>query len=290
MLPASLSELIQDERMTIWYSVTTALMELLLRGVLEKRDLTSLRWILFGGEVFPPQHLKEMMAALPQARFSNVYGPSEVNQVTHFTVPALPNKYEQDYVPIGQLLEVVEGLVVDEQDQEVAAGEVGELLICGATRMQGYWNRPELTEQSFLRVRPFANSPYEKIFYRTGDMVRLDEDGELRFLGRRDRQVKVRGYRIELDEIEAALSLHPAVGETAVYLLGEDEDVTIEAAVVLRSGQTVKAADLKQHVALLLPPEGQPSSYVFHESFPRTGSGKISRRILQSLSQESYEN
>jgi amino acid adenylation domain-containing protein len=286
MLPASLSELIQDERMTIWYSVTTALVELLLRGNLAERDLSSLRWVLFGGEPFPPGHLTALMELLPQARFGNVYGPAEVNQCTYFTVPPLPNQYQTDYVSIGQVWEIADWLIVDEQDNEVAPGEVGTLLICAPTRMQGYWNRPDLTEKGFYRQRPFPNAPFEKIFYRTGDLVQLGEDGELKFLGRRDRQVKIRGYRVELDEIEAAISTHEAVAETAVYPLSDSHGgLKLEAAVVVRQGMEILAEELKRHVTALLPAYAVPDTFAIHDRFPRTGSGKIDRRALQAVAQ-----
>ncbi|MCA9989285.1 MAG: amino acid adenylation domain-containing protein, partial [Anaerolineales bacterium] len=218
-LPASLSELIQDEGITIWYSVVTALTELLFRGDLENRDLSALRWVKFCGEPFSPRHLRELMALLPNARFSNVYGPAEVNQCSYFHVPPLPNAYEERHVPIGKAWAIADSLVVDMEDNEVAPGESGELLIAAPTRMQGYWQQPALTEAGYFRQRPFPGSPFEKIFYRTGDIVRLDEQGELDFLGRKDRQIKIRGFRVELDEIEAALTELAGVAEAAVYLL-----------------------------------------------------------------------
>jgi amino acid adenylation domain-containing protein len=290
MLPASLSELIQDERMTIWYSVTTALVELLLRGDLAERDLSWLRWVLFGGEPFPPGHLTALMALLPQARFGNVYGPAEVNQCTYFTVPPLPNNYQTDYVPIGRVWDIADWLIVDEQDNEVAPGEVGTLLICAPTRMQGYWNQPDLTEKGFYRQRPFPGSPFEKIFYRTGDLVQLGQAGELKFLGRRDRQIKIRGYRVELDEIEAAISAHKGVAETAVYTVNDSKGgLQLEAAVVPRQGMAVSPEDLKRHVTALLPYYAIPDTVVIHERFPRTGSGKIDRGALQAMAKVNEE-
>ena len=290
MLPASLSELIQDERMTIWYSVVTALVELLLRGALEHRNWTALRWVLYCGEPFPPKHLTALMATLPQARFSNVYGPAEVNQCSYFHVPPLPNKYEDRYTPIGKVWDIADWLVVDEQDEIVPSREAGELLIAAPTRMQGYWNRSDLTEAGFYRQRPFPGSPYEKIFYRTGDLVQLDEDGEFKFLGRKDRQIKMRGYRVELDEIEAAISSHEAVAETAVYTLPDGTgSQLIEAAVVFKAGTNTIMPELINHASARLPVYAVPPSFVKLDSFPRTGSGKINRRALQAAAQSREE-
>ncbi|MDJ0754265.1 MAG: amino acid adenylation domain-containing protein [Ardenticatenaceae bacterium] len=289
MLPASLSELIQDEKISIWYSVPTALIDMLLRGDLDNRDWSAMRWVTYGGEIFPPGHLYALMGRLPQARFSNVYGPAEVNQCTYYHIPPLPNQYETTAVPIGRVWEVGEGLILGDDDRPVAPGEPGELLVAAPTRMQGYWNQPDLTARGFYRQRPFPNSPYEKIFYRTGDLVQEREDGELLFLGRKDRQVKIRGYRVELDEVEAAVSLHDAIAEAAVYTLtNTNNDRFIEAAVLLKENAKFDPQDLLKHAARLLPAYAAPASAVVHQTFPRTGSEKISRRKLQEMAQEKY--
>ena len=287
MLPASLSELVQDERITIWYSVVTALTELLFRGDLPNRDLSALRWVKFCGEPFSPRHLRELMELLPEARFSNVYGPAEVNQCTFFHVPALPNAYSDRHVPIGKAWEIADALVMDEHDNEVEPGTPGELLIAAPTRMQGYWQQPDLTEQGYYRQKPFPGSPFEKIYYRTGDIVRLDENGEFDFLGRKDRQVKVRGFRVELDEIEAALTEDMAVAEAAVYLLKNEADETyIEAAVLLTEQAQSDESTLLKSVGQRLPAYAVPTVLHIRKSFPRTGSGKIDRRALQALSKQ----
>ncbi|MCB8962713.1 MAG: amino acid adenylation domain-containing protein [Ardenticatenales bacterium] len=289
-LPASLSELIQDEGITIWYSVVTALTELLFRGDLENRDLSALRWVKFCGEPFSPRHLRELMALLPNARFSNVYGPAEVNQCSYFHVPPLPNAYEERHVPIGRAWAIADSLVVDMDDNEVAPGESGELLIAAPTRMQGYWQQPELTEAGYYRQRPFPGSPFEKIFYRTGDIVRLDEQGELDFLGRKDRQIKIRGFRVELDEIEAALTELAGVAEAAVYLLEDEQDeLRIEAAVLLQTEGATDVTQLGRQLAERLPSYAVPATIHLRDSFPRTGSGKINRRALKELARQERE-
>jgi amino acid adenylation domain-containing protein len=276
-LPASLSQLIQSERMTIWYSVPFALIQLLLRGALPSRDLSSLRWVLFGGEPFPPKHLKALMELWPHARFSNVYGPAEVNQCTYYHVPPLTE--DDETVPIGKVWENSCGLVLDENDQEVVGGEIGELLVRTPTMMRGYWNRPHLNERAFFRRQLFPN--FEEVYYRTGDLVQVQADGNMRFLGRKDRQVKTRGYRVELDEVETALGSHPQVEEAAVFAVpGEEGSQQIEAAVILKTGETVQERDLKSHLANLLPWYALPQRILVLKEFPRTGSGKIDRRQL----------
>jgi amino acid adenylation domain-containing protein len=278
-LPASLSRLIEDERMTIWYSVPFALIQLLLRGALPGRDLSSLRWVLFGGEPFPPGHLRDLMKLLPGARFSNVYGPAEVNQCTYYHVPPLPEDASEP-VPIGRIWDGSEALVVGEDDRPVPPGEEGELLVRTPTMMRGYWGRPDLNERAFYRREVFEN--YEDVFYRTGDLVQLQPDGNYRFLGRKDRQIKTRGYRVELDEIENLLSSHPQVEENAVYALPDREGShTIEAAVLLRVGARASEEDFRAYLVKLLPTYAVPARTHILQEFPRTTSGKIDRRALR---------
>ena len=283
-LPASLSELIQKERLTIWYSVPFALIQLLLRGLVEKRDLRSLRWVLFGGEPFPPKHLHALRKRWPQARFSNVYGPAEVNQCTYYHIPDDEPESEAA-LPIGRIWGNAEGLVVDEKDRVVARGECGELLIRTPTMMRGYWNQPELNERAFYR-RTVAGGVSD-VFYRTGDLVQDRGDGVLMFFGRKDRQIKTRGYRVELDEVESALAAHEWVEEAAAYTLaGSENNASIEAAVILKLRQGDTADDLRQHCAELLPWYAVPESVWLLDAFPRTTSGKIDRRALRGQALE----
>ncbi|NJN81449.1 MAG: amino acid adenylation domain-containing protein [Caldilineaceae bacterium] len=279
LLPASLSQLMADERLSVWYSVPFALIQLAIRGALEERDLTSLRWVLYGGEPFPPKHLAALMALWPHARFSNVYGPAEVNQCTYYHVPQLGDQHDEA-IPIGQIWPNAEGLVVDENDQPVAAGEVGELLVRSPTMMQGYWRRPDLNAEAFFRrASPGGHS---EIFYRTGDLVQLPADGAYRFLGRKDRQIKTRGFRVELDEVESVLSAHPSVEESAVFAVSDqDHSVQIQAAVLVRADMTLTVAELVRHAQAHLPRYAVPARIEILTGFPRTSTDKIDRKALQ---------
>lgn len=277
-MPASLSKLMEDEQLTVWYSVPLALVQLLQQGVLEQRDLSRLRWVLFGGEPFPAKHLRSLMQWWPQARFSNVYGPAEVNQCTYYHVPAPPPTDEP--IPLGRVWANTEMRIVDEQDQPVKMGEPGELLIRSATRMKGYWRRPDLTEKGFFRRT--TTSGYEEIFYRTGDLVRLDPAGNLLFLGRKDRQIKTRGYRVELDEVEAVLMAHPAVEAAAVFPVRHgDEGLLIQAAVTLKDKAAVDEMALRNHVGASIPWYAVPQNITFTQMLPRTAAGKINYTQLQ---------
>lgn len=277
-MPVSLGQLMEKEQLTVWYSVPLALIQLLTSGLVEQRDLNSIRWVLFGGEPFPVKHLRGLMELWPQARFSNVYGPAEVNQCTYYHLPKPPET--DDPIPLGEVWENTDSLILNTDNQLVEQGEVGELLIRSATRMLGYWNQPELTEKSYYKRTRISGC--EEIFYRTGDLVKLNDQNQLLFLGRKDRQVKYRGYRVELDAVEAVLLKHDAIEEAAVFpIRNVQQELTIEAAVILKEGSAViDEQGLKVYLSNYLPNYAVPTSINIVVSFPRTSTGKISHRQL----------
>ena len=277
-MPASYAALIEAERLTVLYTVPLALTHLLLHGALEKRDLSSVRWVLFGGEPFPPHLLRALMSALPAARFSNVYGPTEVNGVTYWIVPpSLPD--DDSPIPIGRPFANVEARIADADDDPVPEGEVGELLVRTPTMMRGYWGRPDLDARAFWTRPVFGH--LEDVYHRTGDLVRRRADGLLEFHGRKDRQVKARGYRIELDEVEAAMGAHDAVESAAAFAVPDgDGSLRVEGAVTLRAGRELTAEAMRAHLALSLPRYAIPERLEILEAMPRTSSGKIDRRAL----------
>ena len=279
LFPASLSQLLEKERITIWYSVPLALVQLLQKGVLEERKMDSLRWVLFGGEPFPAKHLRSLMKLWDKAVFSNVYGPAEVNQCTYFHLSEFP---ENDAaIPLGLVWNNTEVLIVDNNDLEVRDGDIGQLMVRTATMMKGYWGKPELTQKAFYRREKFLNA--EEIFYRTGDLVWRNSDGQLMFAGRKDRQIKTRGYRVELDEIESLLISHPYIIETAVYSIKNEEDQSVEAIVVLRDSGIETEENIKKFLAGKLPAYAVPRRISFSDKIPRTSAGKIDYKELTKL-------
>ncbi len=279
--PAAVAKAWCEQRLTVWYVTPSTLAQLLSHGGLGRLDLSSLRVLLFAGEVMPTQHLRRLMQSAPQARFANLYGPTETNVCTWHEVTSPPATDAP--LPIGKACCNDEVLLLDESLRPVPEGGVGEMWVRGATVMQGYWGRPERTA---LVLQPIEIGPgITDRAYRTGDLARRLPDGNLEFLGRRDHQIKTRGYRVELGEIEAALHRHPAVAE-AVVIAVPDEEVTnrLKAAVVLRKGTEAAVADLKQHCARTLPRYMVPETIEFHLSLPRTSSGKVDRQALTGAS------
>lgn len=277
MMPASLSKLMEDERLSVWYSVPYVLTQLLLRGVLASRDLRTLRWVLFGGESFPPKHLRALMQQWPHARFSNVYGPAEVNQCTFYHVPAPPEP-STEAIPIGSAWPEAECLVLN-GDRPVPEGDTGELVVRTSTMMQGYWNRPRLNAQAFYQR---VHHGVAETFYRTGDLVRRDQDGTLWFLGRKDRQIKARGYRIELSEVETALLHHPDVENAAAYAIPDGNGLKrIEAVITVKPDASADPEAVRAEAARHLPSYALPATIDILDRFPRTSTGKIDHRALR---------
>jgi amino acid adenylation domain-containing protein len=275
--PAAIAMRWAQDRLSVWYCTPSSLVLMLTRGALEKHDLSALRVLLFAGEVFPNKYLRQLMALAPQARYANLYGPTETNVCTWLEVTSPPEG--ETPLPIGRACPFDETLVLDTSLRPVPEGGIGELWVRGASVMQGYWGKPERTALS-LQTLDIAPGIRDKA-YRTGDMVRARPDGNLEFLGRRDHQVKTRGYRVELGEIEARLASHPAVNEAAVVAVPDDEVTNrLKAIVVTVQDAVVGADELKQYCAATLPRYMVPETVEFRAQLPRTSGGKLDRRML----------
>ena len=278
MMPGSLSALLEQERVSVWYSVPTALVQLSLRGDLETRELRSIRWVLFAGETFPEKHLRRLMQQLPGARFSHVYGSTEVNVCTYYHLPEAGDF--DDPLPIGKACSNSSTLVVDDELRPVPNGEVGELLVRGSTVMSGYWGEPEKNLRVLVR-QPSAGE-LEEVYFRTGDRVRVLDDGNLTFVARADRQVKVRGHRIELEEVETALLSLDPVEEAAAFTVPDGEGSSaVRAAVVVGTGMSTQR-EMLADLSKILPRHSVPAEITVIESLPRTPTGKIDRNALRA--------
>ncbi len=286
-IPIHLSKLIEEHRLTVWYSVPSVLTLLLLHGRLVDRDLSALRLILFAGEVFPTKYLRGLMKALPKPRYYNLYGPTETNVCTYYEVEPIAEDDNRP-IPIGKACANTEVFAIDEQGQKVTRpGQEGLLYARGSTVMQGYYGRPQDTERVFMR-NPFATGRDEKI-YCTGDWVTLDDKGNYLFLGRKDHQIKTRGYRVELSEIETVLYANPNVREAVAVAVPNDLlGNTIKAVVVPVDSAQLSEQDVKWHCAQSLPRYMVPDEVEFRTSLPRTATDKVDRPrlVAESLAQK----
>jgi len=277
--PVRLGALISEKRITSWYSTPSILSLLAQYGKLPEHNYSALRTVLFAGEVFPIKHLRGLKTLLSTPRYFNLYGPTETNVCTYYEIPDhIEDERVQPY-PIGKVCSHLQGIVVDERGQEVPIGQEGELCINGSGVMQGYWNLPERTAQGFLIDTSGLR------WYKTGDIVVQDADGNYVYVGRRDRMVKKRGYRVELGEIEAGLYRHPAIKEAAVVALSDDENgVRVKAFLSCKDAENRPSLiELKRFCAENLPIYMVPDLFAFREFLPKTSTDKIDYQKLKEL-------
>ena len=281
IFPTSVAKFIETHNISIWYSVPGALVQLAQHGKLTKERFPKLRTILFAGEVFPIKHLQKLAELLPDVELYNLYGPTETNVCTYYPVDR-SRLAEMEALPIGRACGNTEVFAVDEQGQRVIhAGGAGELYVRGPSVTLGYWGDPEKTRKTVV-PNPFQPNFAENV-YRTGDVVVLRSDGDFDFLGRRDHQVKVGGYRVELGEVEAALLRHSAVSEAGAFATADPTDGSrIHAVVALHNGSRLSESDLQQHCALHLPRYMVPANIQVREHLPRTSTGKLDRVRLKA--------
>jgi amino acid adenylation domain-containing protein len=275
--PLGLAELIAAERLTVWYSTPSILSLLTQYGKLETHDLSSLRLVLFAGEVYPIVHLRALRQRIPAPTYFNLYGPTETNVCTFYELPPPAEDDRNEPYPIGIACPHYEALIVNAEGREVEKGKEGELLIRGDGVMQGYWNLPEQNQQAFFDLGERGR------WYRTGDLVAELPDGNLRFIGRKDRMVKKRGYRVELGEIEACLYRHPNIREAAtVAVEDEREGVKVVAHITTRDGNRISIIELKQFCSRNLPLYFIPDLFQFHQELPKTSTDKIDYQRLKA--------
>ncbi|MGQ0636834.1 MAG: amino acid adenylation domain-containing protein [Planctomycetaceae bacterium] len=275
--PVRLAPWIAEKKLTIWYSAPSILALMAQFGKLDQFDYSSLRTVLFAGEVFPIKHLRLLKSLWKHPRYFNLYGPTETNVCTWYEVPREIPESQAEPVPIGPACAHCRPLVVDETGAEVRRGDEGELCIAGPSVLEGYWGLGEQTARAFLPGR-------DERWYRTGDIVVEQPDGAFKFLGRRDRMVKKRGYRIELGEIEAALYRHPGIKEAAVVALtDEDAGVRIKAFVSARDGGKLSIIELKKFCSENLPLYMVPDLFRSLDALPKTSTDKTDYQRLKQM-------
>ncbi|MFF8308824.1 amino acid adenylation domain-containing protein [Streptomyces lydicus] len=253
--PRALADLLEQRQLTVWYSVPSALQLMMRAGGLLDRPLPHLRAVLFAGEVFPPDDLHRLRRHWPEKRFLNLYGPTETNVCTAYELPPPGATPPPTPTPIGRPTCGNEVTILAPDD---------ELAVAGPTVMLGYWNQPP-----------------RRGWYRTGDRVRLDENGDLVYLGRLDDTVKIHGIRMHLTEIEAALSSHPHVSEAAALVTSSALDTRLTAFVVPATPTPPTLLTLKRHCATQLP-QGITLDAVHHlPALPRNTNGKLDRHQLR---------
>ncbi len=273
-LPGSMAEFLDDCRrqaLTVLDLPTAFWHQLVIAMTSEQLRLPdTVRLVIIGGEKAWPAQLAQWRTLVgPQVRLLNTYGPTESTIVaTWADLTSLPLATEA--VPIGRPVQNVEAWILDEQLRPLPVGVRGELYLGGAGLAREYLNRPDLTARAFV-PHPFARQPGERL-YRTGDLAQWRGDGQIEYCGRADHQVKVRGFRIELDEVAAALREQPHVTEAVVIL----RDSQLHAYVSL----SAPINDLRARLAKQLPAYMVPASITILPALPIGPTGKVDREAL----------
>jgi amino acid adenylation domain-containing protein/non-ribosomal peptide synthase protein (TIGR01720 family) len=280
--PEYLVQLIAAQGVTT-LQVVPSLLERLLEEV-EPGRCRSLRRVFCGGEALAARLVERFYERLG-AELYNLYGPTEATiDATFWECAPSPARRS---IPIGAPVSNTQVYVLDAEMRLVPAGVSGELYIGGESLGRGYLNRPELTAERFV-PHPFSSEPGARL-YKTGDVVRWNDEGELEYLGRNDEQVKVRGYRIEVGEIEASLLEREEVGQAVVLVKEEGRSKQLAAFVVPKGGEHVDAKELRGHLQGRLPEYMVPASIAVVGEMPLTPNGKIDRQALLSVKAEAAE-
>ncbi|HJS23819.1 MAG TPA: amino acid adenylation domain-containing protein, partial [Pyrinomonadaceae bacterium] len=263
----------RHEVTTLW--ITTGLFHVMVERQVEA--LKGLRQIITGGDVMMPAMAEKVLREVPTCQSNNMYGPTEATTFTTF-YPMVAEELGSN-VSIGKPISNTEVYVLDEHMSPVGIGMAGELYIAGDGLARGYLRRAELTADRFV-PHPFSEAGGARL-YRTGDLVRFLDDGRIEFLGRADGQVKVRGYRVELGEIEAALREHPGLRAAIVEARREaDGERQMVGYVVSANGEAITSSQLREWLRQRLPDYMVPSVFVTLDELPLTANGKVDRKAL----------
>ncbi len=280
LFPEKMVRFIEEKELTIWLSVPSILSYLAKMDVLKAGRMPKLRMIFSTGEVFPTPYLVQWMNLFPEKKFVNMFGPTETTvECTYYIIDKIPTDLNKN-IPIGSACEHLDVFALKENGSLAGIGELGELCVRGPSVSRGYWNNPQKTEQAFVKnpLFPFLNDQ----IYKTGDLVELREDGNYDLKGRKDRQIKFMGYRIELDEIESALYSLDYVKEATVIFNRINDLERIVAFISLKENNK-EVTQIKDDLKDKIPKYMVPRTIIVKKDLPRTSSGKVDRVKIKTM-------
>jgi amino acid adenylation domain-containing protein/non-ribosomal peptide synthase protein (TIGR01720 family) len=272
----SLQKLIHDYRITSFFATPTQLSTLLIGA--NEQDFATVVDVFIAGEALKSDLVNRTKQKIKNAKIWNAYGPTECTVISSIF---LANDWKKSNIPIGSPLTNDKYYVLNDDLSPVPIGVIGELYIGGEGVARGYLNRTDLTETKFI-PNPFIED-YKTKMYKTGDLVKWLPEGIIEYSGRIDNQVKIRGMRVELGEIEAKLIEHPQIKEAVVVVDQHSSVARIIAYLILESNPSITVADIKNYLASLLPTHMLPSNYDILDSFPMNTNGKIDYRALPAV-------
>lgn len=289
---SSLIDLIQTENITVFDTVASVWNYLLISlaettGAQRAQLInTRLRLLIFSGGLLTPQLLNRVRSQFQQPpRIMNVYGQTETIGVCAYVIPDDFNN-QQGYAPVGSPYPHNQLYVLNEHLQPVAEAQTGELYVSGASLARGYLNNPQLTDRKFI-PNPFT--PDRSPLYKTGDLARYLPDGNLEIVGRQDFQVKIRGMRVEIEEIETVLTQHPDVQQAAVVGRKDRAGEQIIVAYLVANSSPINISDLRSFLKTKLPDYAIPSAFEILDALPLTPNHKLDRNRLPAPNRSHVE-
>lgn len=272
--PAKIMKYIEQNRINAFIWVPSALVLIANLKILDEVNVSCLKKIMFCGEVMPNKQLNVWRKSLPEAKYVNYYGPAETTCASTYYI--IDREFSDDEVlPIGKPAYNTGILILNEENQLVKEGEIGELCISGSGLALGYYNDLEKTRSMF--VQNPLNRFYTEIIYRTGDLVKLNEYGELLYLGRKDFQIKHMGYRIELGEIETAANGLDGINMNCCLYDNVNRNIVLIYEGTLEENEIIKALKNK------IPQYMIPQTVIKIERMPLNANGKINRVKLKEF-------
>jgi len=273
--PEAMAVWLEEQRIHLVHCVPS-LFAVLNRAALQRTDFEYLRFVLMSGESIDTRVLKQWYDVFGnRVQLVNLYGPSETTMIKTFYLLS-PDDLEKERIPVGKPMKGARIIILDENLSVCEPQVIGEIYIRTPFAAHGYYNDPLLNREKFI-VNPLSNDPLDLVF-KTGDLGRLDGEGNIIFLGRKDRQVKLNGVRVELEEIECVLKQHEAVVRAAVVL---DDSRRLCAALTMgREGDGVSVSELKNFLMQKLPLYMVPALFKVLDVFPLKPNGKVDYQSL----------
>uniref|UniRef100_UPI00135AA894 non-ribosomal peptide synthetase n=1 Tax=Pseudomonas izuensis TaxID=2684212 RepID=UPI00135AA894 len=275
--PQRLLQVLASERLSV-LEIVPSLMRTLLALCPCDLQLPDLRWVLPTGEALPPTVARDWFARFPDIALMNAYGPAECADDVAFQPIVEAPDADVSHMPIGRPTANNRLYVLDESLRPVPVGVAGEICVGGVGVGRGYLHDPQRTADAFI-----DHPQLDGRIYRTGDLGRWRADGVIEYLGRRDQQVKLRGHRIELTEIEHRLAQHPNVREAAVLLRENNVGEAWLVAYWSAHDESLGSDGLGEHLRTQLPPYMVPAAFVCLEKLPLNANGKVDRKALAAL-------
>ena len=274
LLPNKLIEFINEYGINSLIWVPSALINMVQKDYFQTQLINNLRQVMFCGSVMPNRHLNIWRKYYPDTQFVNLYGPTEAGYACTYYIVDRPFA-NHEMLPLGKACENTRIMVIDGDELVTKEGE-GELYLAGSCLAIGYYKDEDKTNKSFIR-NPFNSNYYEKV-YKTGDLVRYDDKGNLEFITRKDFQIKHHGYRIELGEIESACYTIDNIKECCVIYDKESEQINL-----FVIDEELDEKRIYSSLKMKLPKYMLPAKIVLLDQFPLNPNGKIDRNILLKL-------